>query len=751
MLQNEAAQLPRYTTALIGRNEETAALIATLHNPSTRLVTLLGTSGTGKTRLSLEVAGNMADSFPGGIFFVGLVAVSDPALVLPTIAQTLEVAENGTEPIGATLVQALQGKKLLLILDNFEQVQPAAPQLGALLDALDQLKILVTSQVALGIPQEHSFPIPPLAAPEQTAPKDVETLLRFPAIALFVDRVTAIQPGFQLSEANAGAVIEICHRLKGLPLAIELVAAHSRALTPQDLLVLLRNHLALRAYTSNSTDSRESILQVVIEWCYAMLTTELQKLFMRLGIFIGGWTVESMLQVCNGRGDLGLDAEEGLQTLVEKHLVLDDPHARDPLRYTMLDAVRNYAEYRLVKTRQRPALALQHATYYVQLAETAEPELKGANQGLWLERLNAEHPNFRAAIAWGLQARQPELAGRIAGSIARFWYMRGYLREGRSWLEQILMREPEISTAQQAKALHGLGILIYTQGDYDQAKECYTRCLDLRRELGDRVGEALLYNNIGLIIWQQGDLHEAQRLYTQSLDLLRPLGEDVGVANALSNLAVIESERHNWPQAEQYYAECITIWRKLNNQSGLAIALSNLGQLLLEQGRYQRAEALLAESLALSQELDFAWLAAASQQVQGFVYLEQQAYSSAYAAFKGSFQWRLTSGEQHGVADSLLGLASWATLTEQYSLAARLLARATVLRGTIEAAFDPYQQTWSDRITAELRRQLGDAWDAAWQSGESLALDDVPGLLTAADSATTRADPPRDQPVLPND
>nr|MBA3469030.1 AAA family ATPase [Herpetosiphonaceae bacterium] len=426
MLQHGTAQLPSYTTTLIGRSEETAALIASLHSPSTRLITLLGTSGTGKTRLSLEVAGNLAAAFPDGIFFVGLVAISDPGLVLPTIAQTLEIGEQGTEPIGTTLAQALQGKQMLLILDNFEQVQPAAPQLSALLDQLDRLKILVTSQVTLDIPHEQAFRIPPLAAPEQ-ATAEVETLLQFPAIALFVDRVTAIQSGFQLSEANAAAVIEICHRLKGLPLAIELVAAHSRALTPPDLLVLLRNHLALRAYTASSTDSRESILRVVIEWCYAMLTAELQTLFMRLGIFIGGWTVEGMRQVCNGQADLTLDVEEGLQTLVEKHLVLDDPHTSDPLRYTMLDAVRNYAEDRLVKTRQRPTLALRHATYYVQLAETAEPALKGGDQVHWLDRLSAEHPNFRAAIAWGLQTRQPELAARIAGSIARFWYMRGHL------------------------------------------------------------------------------------------------------------------------------------------------------------------------------------------------------------------------------------------------------------------------------------------------------------------------------------
>jgi predicted ATPase len=651
----------------------------------------------------------------------------------------LEVAEHGIEPIGTTLVQALQGKKLLLILDNFEQVQPAGSQLGVLLDQLDQIKILVTSQIPLDLAQEQCFRIPPLAAPAHTTAEHADTLLQFPAIALFVDRVTAIQPSFRLSEANAAAVIEICHRLKGLPLAIELVAAHSRALTPQDLLVLLRNHLALRAYTSSATDSRESILRVVIEWCYAMLTSELQTLCMRLGIFIGGWTIESMSQVCNAQANLTLNLPEGLQTLVEKHLVLSDPDAGEQRRYTMLDAVRTYAEDRLVKTRQRSALALQHATYYAQLAETAEPALKGAQQNRWLDRLSADHPNLRSAMTWAVHTNHADLAARIAGGVARFWYLRGHLYEGRAWLERILAQEAAITVAQQATLFQGLGTLLYTQGDYAQAKERYTRSLELRRELGDEVGAALLYNNIGSIVWQQGDLAQAQSLFSQSLALLRPRGEDVGIANALSNLAVIASERGDWPLAEQYYTECAALWRRLNNQSGLAITLNNLGQLLLEQGQYDQAQRVLAEGLAISQELRLAWMTAAIHHVQGFVALEQQQYAAAYAVFKASFQSRHAMGEQHGMADSLLGLASWATLVGAYPLATSLLARAATLRTAIDADFDPYQQRWHDRITAQIRPQLAvEEWDAFWQNGAQLALDDVPAMLTGAASIMER-------------
>ena len=416
------------------------------------MLTLTGPGGIGKTRLALQAAAEMLDDFPDGVFFVNLAPLVDPGLVIPTAAYALGLRESGGQPIADTLKDYLKDKKLLLVLDNLEHLLDAAPDVAGLLKSSSELKVLITSRAVLRLSMEREYSVPPLDAPD---PKKLgalspETLSHYKAVELFVERAEAVKPGFALDSANAPAVAEICFRLEGIPLAIELAAARIRALTPQALLGKLESRLKVLTGGARDLPSRQQTLRNTIEWSYDLLTGGEKQLFRRMAVFRGGRSLEAVEEVCNAEGDLEIDALDGVTYLVDKSLMFMMEGPRGEPRYWVLETIHEYAWEKLKESGEAEELQRRHAFYFMRLAEEAEPEFRGAHQGEWLARLEDDHDNMRAALRWAQETQQTRETGepggptaieaglRTAGALWRFWYVRGYYSEGRDWLARLL-------------------------------------------------------------------------------------------------------------------------------------------------------------------------------------------------------------------------------------------------------------------------------------------------------------------------
>ncbi len=510
--------LPSQPNVLIGRDREVAAACAFMRRSDVHLLTLTGPGGTGKTRLGLQVAAALLGDFVDGVFFVPLAPLRDPALVASTIGQSLGVREAAGQALPAALQAYLQDKHLLLVLDNFEQVLPAAALLSDLLTAAPGLKVLVTSRATLHLSHEHQFPVSPLALPPGKHSVGVEALSQYAAVALFIHRALVVKPDFVVTPASAPALAEICQRLDGLPLAIELAAARTRLLPPQALLARLAHRLPLLTGGSRDLPARHQTLRATIEWSFDLLDASEQRLFARLAMFAGGWTVEAAERVCAGVGS-GADAQvdqvavlDGLASLRDQSLVQQEPalDPEDEPRFTMLETIREYALERLAANGETEETSRRHAGYYLALAEAAEPELRGPAQGVWLTRLETEHDNLRAALHWSLESGAEETALRLGGALWRFWYMHGHLSEGRRWLEMALAKSSAVPASVQAKVFNGAGNLAYGQSDYARAAAWHEASLALQRDLGDKAGLAASLTNLGNIAWSQGDYVRAQ-------------------------------------------------------------------------------------------------------------------------------------------------------------------------------------------------------------------------------------------------
>ena len=449
------SSLPSQPTPLIGREREVEEVCRRLRATEVRVLTLTGPGGTGKTRVGVQAAAELTDEYEDGVFFVALAAIADPSLVVPTVARTLGLIEASNQSPEELLKGYLRDRHILLVLDNFEQVLEAAPLIDEVLHSAPRVKVLVTSRTPLGLYGEHEFPIPPLSLPESEAAPSAEHLADYGAIRLFLDRTRAVNPEFSLTEENAGAVAEICERLDGLPLAIELAAARAKLLPPQALLSRLGNRLKLLTGGARNLPERQRTLRNTIEWSYEMLDEGEKTLFARLAAFPGGGTLEAIEAVCDAEGDLPVDPLEGVSSLLDKSLLRQVAEQEDEPRFEMLETIREFALEKLEESADAGAVERVHAEFYLDLAEQAEPRLWGPEDAAWLERLEREHDNLRAALSWALDHEEVDLALRLGAALRWFWNLGGYYGEGRSWLEATLAKEGELRRRREPRPLRG--------------------------------------------------------------------------------------------------------------------------------------------------------------------------------------------------------------------------------------------------------------------------------------------------------
>jgi non-specific serine/threonine protein kinase len=716
--------LPAASSSFIGREQERATVRALV--AEARLVTLVGSGGVGKTRLALAVAGDLLDHFPDGAWLVELAALADPGLVPDAVAQVLRIREATDRSPTTILSDHLKEKRLLLVLDNCEHLIGACAALaGALLRACPHLRILATSREDLEVAGEHRYQVPSLSVPDLTHLPPPERLAESAAVALFVARARERRADFALTAQNARVVAELCARLDGIPLALELAAARVGSMPVQAIAGRLDDRFRLLTGGPRDALPRHRTLQATLDWSYDLLSSSEQLLLARLAVFAGGWTLDAAEAVGAGEGIQAWEVLDLLESLVTKSLA----HLEDTgqgARYGLLETVRHYAWERLrawppQDQTERCATQDRHLAWSLALAEAGAAALTGPGQGEWLARLEAEHDNLRAALAYSLA--QPAGARQglaLAGALWRFWYLRGHLGEGRRWLEQALALAPEVGDAARARAraLHGAGVLAMLQDDNAQAVTLLETSLALYRDLGDRQGLASALNGLGNVAIEMGDYARAAARHSESLALRREIGDRHGVASSLGNLAYIARARGDLDTAAGLHEESLALRRELGDAQGVATAMHNLAGVAWERGDFTRAEALYGESLALRRHLnDRSGIEATLRDLAMMRVEAGRDTTESIALLRESLAISRALANRLGMARALEGLAlAWQA--EQPERAVRLLSAAAAIRREIATPPAPRQQRILDQNRAALRERLGDApFDAAWEVG----------------------------------
>src|SRR6266702_8444926 len=607
-LDSSPNNLPLQPTPFIGREKEVNAVQPLLLRDEVRLLTLTGPGGTGKTRLGLQVAAQLSDHFADGVFFVNLAPISDSTFVVPAIAGTLGLKETGEQPLHDLLQASLQDRQLLLLLDNFEQVLGAAEHVADLLASCPRLKVLVTSRAVLHVRAEQEFVVPPLAVPDPKHLPDLVALSQYEAVVLFIARAQAVKPDFQVTNANAPAVAEICARLDGLPLAIELAAARSKLLPPQALLARLGQRLAVLTSRERDRPSRQQTLRNTIAWSYHLLDADEQRLFRRLSVFAGGCRLSAIEAMCSTLGDQVEPALDTVATLIDKSLLQQTEQEGEEPRLLMLETIREYGLEVLAASGEMESTRQAHALYYVRLSEEAEPELTGPRQAIWLERLEREHDNLRAALQWGLvpgeDGHRREMALRLGGALRQFWIVHGHLSEGRNFLERALVESKGVPASVQVKAFVTAANLANKQGDNDRTEVLAETSRALYQELGDTQGIALSLRLLAGVAGRRGTLTAARMLNEEALALFREVSDKEGAAWSLQNMGLLTIAQGEFAEAHALLEESLAFHRELGNKAGMAHALWALASALFDfQGSPSTIRALLEESLALSEEV----------------------------------------------------------------------------------------------------------------------------------------------------
>ncbi len=733
-VETRPTNLPVQRTGFVGREKEVAAAKELLLRQDVRLVTVTGPGGIGKTRLAVQVASGLVKHFPGGTRFVSLSSLSDPGLIASVIVQAMGIREAGGRSPLEVLKENLQNSlraPMLLLLDNFEHLVQAAPTVAELLATDPNLKIMVTSRAALHLYGEHEFPVPPLAMPDPLAKPPVEVLSQYPAVALFVQRAVAVKPDFELNRENAPAVTEICARLDGLPLAIELAAARIKVLSPSSMRTRLRSRLQLLTGGARDMPQRQQTLRATIDWSYDLLSAAEQRLFRRLSVFVGGCTLEGAEAVCDTKGDLDLDLLDGMASIVDKSLVQQIEPAKGESRFGMLETIREYALEKLEASGEEALTKRAHAAYCLVLAEEETTEQSGAEGAEWLERFAFEHDNFRVGLEWLTETGDAEWGLRLGAALFRFWEMCEYLAEGRDRLGKLLRLAGAAGpTKARARVLFAAGVLASEQGDYASADALIGESLDIARQLRDKQGAAVSLNALAVIARGRGDVPVARSRFEESLVLWRELGDQKAVARSLSNLANIVKLQGDNARARSLYAECLSIFRGLGDRTGVAWSMNYQGDVARDQGDSAAARTLYEQGLASFRELGDRWGIAGTLADLGSLAREQGDYPRAHALYRESIKIFQELDHKRGIARLLECFACAAAGQLQAERSLRLAGAAAALRQNIgapltsaeqaklEAALDPPRQALTNTVGAT-------AWVEGWALPVKKAIEEV--------------------------
>ncbi|MBA3687335.1 MAG: tetratricopeptide repeat protein [Chloroflexi bacterium] len=688
------SNLPPQMTTFIGRERE-AEEVAELARRS-RLVTLSGPGGTGKTRLSLQVAAQLRAEFGGGAFFVDLSPIVDPALIPTTIAAALGLREQPNRPVLESLQAHLRDLQLLLLLDNFEQVQAGAPLVGHLLEAAPQLSILVTSREVLHLRGEQEYPVPPLGLPDLAMLPPLEALSRYDAVALFIHRARAVRPDFAVDNDNAPAVAAICARLDGLPLAIELAAARVKLFAPSAILAHLEKTLAFLTSTARDLPERQRTLRGAIDWSHDLLDTTERTLFRRLSIFVGGCAADGAQAVCDPDGALGIDMLDGLASFVDKSLLTQATGDDGEPRFGMLETIREYAAERLAASDDAEPVRRRHEDLFAGLAEQAATELLGPQQKAWVDRLDADRDNLRAALQHAADDGRIELALGLGAALWRFWQRRGQLAEGRTALEGLLGRPEAASPTQaRARALAGLGGVTYWQNDMVAAGQAYAEGLAIERALEEPSGLADALYNSGFVAAIGGDHATARAMYEESLEIFTRLSDLPGVLRLREALSFLLFLQGDFAEARALQEENVRAFREGAETFRVAIGSPMLSLLRAKDGEFAFARELQVEAL-------------------------------------GTFR---AVGDTHSMVRVLIMAAATAVLEGDLERAATLSGAGDVLREPLGEMATPMTTLGMEDPALASRARLGDeAFERSYQKGRTLTLDQASDLLSEAGS-----------------
>ena len=681
-LDTHPNNLPIQPTPFIGREKEVAAVAQLLSRPEVRLVTLTGPGGVGKTRLGVQVAAELCDSFTDGLFVVTLSPVNDPAQVIPAIAQTLAIGEGSDQPLLPLLQAALKERQLLLLLDNFEQVAEAAVDVAGLLNACPRLKVMATSREGLHLRAEYEFAVPPLSVPPLKHLPNLNALSQYEAVTLFIERAQAVKPDFSVTNTNAPAVAAICARLDGLPLAIELAAARIKHFPPQTLLARLEQGLSVLSGGARDLPTRQQTLRGAIAWSYDLLSSEEQRLFRRLAVFMDGWGLQAAEEVCTMSEGLEGDILEGLSSLVDKSLLRQEEQAEGEVRFWMLQTLREFGQEQLKSTGELEVTREMHAAYYLRFAEEAEPYLRETEQGRWLDCLEQEHENLRAALAWLLaQARegkeqskqQAEQALRFCTALFSFWSIRGYIREGQTFLEQALTLRESVSVSVKAKAFYSAAELAFFLDDLERTEKLGSESLHLFRQLGDKAGMADALWILGTNDWARGQYSLAWPQLEEAATIYLEMGESWKRGRCLTQLARISTVQGHYEQAHGLLEESLALYRSFGDKERLGWVIYLLARLLFLSGRdITAASSLAQQSLTLLQENDNLWKRAYPLVLLGQITLQQDNQAQVRSLFEESRSTFKDVGDQGGEAEAIIELASVAAMQGEFTAAHHL-------------------------------------------------------------------------------
>jgi len=766
-LRTGSNNLPAQTTSFVGREDDIERVKLLLGD--SRLLTLLGPAGMGKTRLALRVAGDLLERHRDGVWFADCSALTDPALVPDSVARAVSVREEPGKPIATVLVEALQSRHLMLVIDNCEHlIEACAALLDLLLINCPSVTVLATSREALRIRGESLYRLRPLALPEDVRRLALSGARGFEAVRLFAERAAAVVPGFEVSEQNAGAVVEVCRQLDGIPLAIELAAARVRVLSPSQIAERLADRFRLLTGGSRTAQARQQTLRGAIDWSYSLLNEAEKIVLRRLSVFSGGWSIEAAEAVCAddalipGRSpELGRAENDGEETpMIDVFGVLDlitelsdksllttrvgDADSRygmlesirqyageklaeasSATRYGSAAAVRGYASERLIESGEAGLVRGRHREWYLALAERAEPELEGPEQSAWLERLETEHDNLRAALDWSCTCDDgSDAAPRLAAAQWKFWEIRGHVSEGRQALERALAADPNAPAELRASALRRCGWLARTEGELSRASERINESIDLYRELDDASGLSWSLSDLANVQRELGHHERAVGLWEESLELRRRSPDKLQLGVALGNAGLAARDGGNYDRAIGLYTEALGLFRDLQAKARVAWMLNNLAGVMVELHEYHRAAELCDEALPLAEELQdrrrLAWL----RRIQGMVQREQGDIEQARNLLHDSLGRFEEMKDRQGIAYCLRELAATATVAGRPADAARLLEAEARMREAAGFALTPDLNARRDRYLAETRAALGDeAFETAWAASHALSVE----------------------------